>query len=122
MKKSVIAIVIFLAVALAAGGAAYALTTFAKDLAAYGQVKFTGQVTVTESKLDGNDTIKVKLQSNAQTVADRIYTVHLYLNGDEAATEPVSWSAPQIPGNSKVKTFTGLDLAAITSWDIEVTH
>jgi len=122
MKKSLVAIAIFLAVALAAGSAAYALSTFAKSVAGYGQVKWTNQVTITESKLDGADTIKGKVQSNANTVADRIYTVHLYLNGEEAATETVSWPAPQIPGNTKTKTFTGLDLVAITSWEIEVTH
>ena len=122
MKKALMTIAILLGVTLAAGSAAYALTTFAKSIAAYGQVKWTDEVTVTASSLDGNDTVKVKLQSNANTVADRVYTIHLYLNGEEAATQTVTWTAPQIPGNNKTKTFGGLDLAGITSWDIEVTH
>lgn len=120
--KRLIVIFTLLAVILASSGAAYALTIFAKKVASYGKVEYTSEVTITESKLDGSDIIKVKLQSNANTVADRVYIVHLYLNGEEVGTLAVSWTAPQIPGNTKSKEFEDLDLSAVTFWEVEVTQ
>ena len=120
MKKIIIAISILIALAVSFGGAAYALSIFAKEIAGYGQIKFTSEVTVTDSSLDGASKVKIKLQSNVNTVADKVYNVRLILNGELVSTQTVSWTAPQIPGNTKVKIFSDLDLSTVTIWDIEV--
>jgi len=122
MKKWLLTALVVLIVAISLATAAYAISMFTKNLAALGKVNFTDECTVEEIEVDDLTTIKVKLLSNANTVADRNYSVRLYLDGVETAGQLVSWLAGEIPGTRKTITFTGLSLSAVTTVRVDVTH
>ncbi len=100
-----------------------AISFFQKSLAGMGQMTYTNEVSITDIKVKSLSQVKITIESKANTVADRVYTVTLYLDDTQwATTMPVSWEAAQIPGTKKKITFTGLDLADIVEIDAEVTY
>mgnify|MGYP001618652572 CR=1 FL=1 len=120
MRKLIATIAVLLAVGAAFYGVGYAFTQFYKQVAGVGTVEFVDQATVQDVSVIGADKVKVKVQSNSLTEAGYSYTVAFYLDGEQVATQTVSWTAPQIPGVSKNLTFTGLALAPVTQYGVEV--
>lgn len=111
-----------LIVALVMIPAAYGLGIYTKELAGMGILKITDEVTVEEIEIDDATKAKIKLASNAQTVADKSYTVKLYLDGTFNSQQTTSWTAGEISGGiKKTLTWTGLSLAGVTTLKFEVT-
>ena len=101
----------------------YAVSFFQKTVAGMGQMTYTDEVGITDIKVKSLSKVTVTLESKASTVADRDYSAYLYLDDvKQAVPQPVSWDAGDIPSVKKKVTFDGLDLAATTVVDVEVTY
>ena len=120
MRKLLIALVFVLAIGFASWGVGYAISQLYKEVAGIGNAVFLDQVTVTDVIVSGQHVIRARLTSNAGTEADYAYTVALYLDSVEQATDTVTWSAPQIPGTTKMVIFSSLDLSLVTTYGVEV--
>lgn len=101
---------------------AQAITMLYKQVTGSGNVEYSDQTTVSQVVVQGADKIKVSLVSTATTVASHVYTVELYLDGNDTATQTVNWTAGQIPGTTKSVTFAGLSLAGVTDYSVEVRY
>jgi len=120
MRKLLVALVFVVAIGFASWGAGYAISQLYKEVAGIGNAVFLDQVTVTDVIVSGQHVIRARLTSNASTEADYSYTVVLYLDSIEQAFDIVSWSAPQIPGVTKMVVFSSLDLGSVTTYGVEV--
>jgi len=102
---------------------AYAISLFNKTLAGMGQMTYTNEVTITDIKVKSLSKVTVTIESSNATVADRVYTVALYLDDvKQVTTQSVSWTVIEIPGTKKKVDFTSLDLALVVSIDAEVIY
>ena len=123
MRKWLLVVLVSLVVALSLGGAAIALSMFTKNLAGLGQMQFTDQCQVSEIEADDLTKVKVKLLPNVNTVAGVTYTVSLFLNGQYEDDQTTTWTQAEIDVHTKkTLTFTGLDLASVIVFRVEVTH
>ena len=124
MKKLIKTIaVILVAVILSGTVVAYGITLFQKTLAGIGQMTYTNEVTISDVKVKSLSRVDVTLESNAQTVADRIYSAYLYLDDVKVLTpQTTNWTAGQIPGVKNKISFTGLSLGATTLVEVEVIY
>ncbi len=94
---------------------------FAKSIAGLAQDRFTGEVTITDTHASGNDKYTIWVQSNAATVALKVYTIHLYFDDVlQAQTQTVTWTALEIPGTVKKITFTGLNTSSVLIIEPEI--
>lgn len=121
-KRLLLAVAIGFILTIVFGSSALALTFFIKNLAAVGSVNYTAEVTISEIEVD-ESVVKVKLSPNSETVADRVYTAHLYLDGVDVGQQSVAWTQSEINGNTKkLLTFTALNLEPITKIRVEIIH
>ena len=106
---------VFLTLLAASAGVGIALTVTTFNLAGMGQLNFTDEAGVANIRVIDIGKVQVTLQSTANTVADRIYTVKLCLDDDQAASCTVSWTQQEIDSNvNKVLVFASLDLSSVT--------
>jgi len=123
MKKKLIIAGITILITLASITAVWSLTSNFRIITGLGSVEWVNEAVVSQINQKGSETnsqIIIKLTSTADTVADNIYTVTLYLNDIETATDTISWAAGEIPGTQKKITFSGLDLSTINNYNIDV--
>jgi len=121
MKRILIAISIALIIAISFGGAAVALSMFAKEVAGIGSMTFTDEVGIDDIKVKSLSEVRVTLVSKADCQADHVYTCYLYLDDVMwAVGQPATWMALEIPGTKIKVTFTGLDLGSVTDIEPEV--
>ncbi len=99
----------------------WAISFFQKTLAGIGQMTYTDEAVITDIKIKSLSKIAVTVESNAQTVVDRVYSVDLYLDDVKQTSMTVSW-AGEIAGTKKTVTFIGLNLATTTVIDVEITY
>jgi len=100
---------------------AMAFSYFSKQIAGLAQDRYTNEVTVTDTHASGNSKYVVFVQSNAQTVPLKVYTVYLYFDDVvQPQTQTVSWTVAEIPGTTKKVTFTGLDTSAVQIIEPEI--
>jgi len=101
---------------------AYALGIYVKELAGLGIVRITDEVTIEEIEIDDASTVKIKMAPNTRTIADKTYTVKLYLDGELGGQQTISWTQSEKDAGTKKKlTFTGLNLAEVSVLKFEVT-
>ena len=122
-KKLLIPIVLVIVIGTFFGGYSYGLNIYQKTLDAIGFVSLTDEATISEIEIDDSTTLKVQAEPNVNTLADVVYTVHVYLDGIDTAQQTVSWTAAEITAiTKKTVTFTGLSLAAAAKVKAEITH
>lgn len=121
-RNLVIALAIVAGIIVASWGAAFAISSFYKQLTGIGNVEFNQEVTVSNIQVTGSDKIKVSLTSSATTIPATTYTVTLYLDYASESSYTISWSAAEIPGTIKRHDFTGLSLASVSNINVEVTR
>lgn len=101
----------------------YAISFFLKTLAGMGQMTYTDEVAIVDIKVRSLSKITVTIESKNSTVADREYSVYLYLDDvKQLVPQNVSWTALEIPGTKKKVTFDGLDLADVMIVDADVIY
>ena len=121
VKRSVRVLLLMALIALVLSGTAMAISMFTKEVAGLGKMTFTDEVTITDIKVSSLSKVKVWVESKANTQADHVYTVYLYLDDTKwPAGLQVVWAANQIPGVKQKLTFTGLDLSTVVEVDAEV--
>lgn len=122
-RRFLVITVLLLSFAAAGYGVGYAITSFYKQLVGIGNVVYSNEVAVKDIKVAGPTKVKVIVESTANTEADYAYTVTLYLDFvDVVPGQQVSFTAGEIPGTKKTKTFTGLSLGTVTDIGAEVTR
>ena len=104
------------------GLGAYAISMFQKTLAGMGQMTFTDEVIITDVRINSLSKVTVTAESNANTVADRVYKVQLYLDDISTANQTTSWTVDKIPGVKNKVVFSGLNLNVTTLVEAEVTY
>ena len=99
----------------------FAFSFFAKQVAGLAQVRYTQEVTITDTHESGNTKFTVWVVSNANTVSNHQYTISLYCDDIlQVQTGAVSWSAAEIPNTIKKVSLTGLNLAPYSTCEPEV--
>jgi len=124
MKKFIQIVAIILVVVFLIGTTTtYAISLFQKNLAGSGQMNFTNEVTITDVKVKSLSKVDVTVESNAQTLALRNYSIYLYLDDVKWETPmTVSWTAGEIPGTQKKVSFSGLSLGPTGLVEVEVVY
>ena len=123
MRRLALILAIVIGVMFASYGVGYAITSFYKQLVGVGNVTFNQEVDIFNIQVTGPSSVKVITQSTANTEADYVYTVTLYLDFEAVApTQTVSFTAPQIPDVKKTITFSSLSLGAVSDVGAEVTR
>ena len=120
MKRYLVSVLVSLSLALAFVSAGWAVTQFYKQISGVGNVDFNNEVTISDIQVTGPSRVTVRLTSNVETEADHVYSVTLYLDFVPSASSTVSWTAPQVPGMTKMVQFTGLSLGAAGGIGVEV--
>jgi hypothetical protein len=120
-KKKMLLVAVFLTLLAATAGVGIAITVTTFNLAGTGTLTFTDEARVISIRVVDSDKVQVKLVPGANTVANRPYTVKLFLDDTQAATGTVSWTQQEINDNAK-KTllFAGLSLSSVIAVTVDV--
>jgi len=105
------------------GGSVVAWDFYQKNIDTQGRMQYTAEATTTVIRAVSMNQVDVTLDSNDETVAARVYTVHLYLDNVDTAQQTVSWGKSELGGGSpQTLNFTGLDLSTVVIIDVETVH
>jgi len=83
---------------------AYALGIYSKQIAAIGIVEITDEVTIVDIQIDSATQLSITMAPNQNTVAEKTYTVKLFLDGKFNSQKTVSWTQGEI-NQGKTKTL-----------------
>lgn len=120
-KSRMLLAMVLLALLAASAGVGIALTVTTFNLAGSGTLTFTDEARVIGIRVVDSDKVQVKLEKTANTVANRTYTVKLFLDDNQAASLTVSWTQQEINSNAKkVILFTLLNLNSVTAITVDV--
>jgi len=121
--KVIVGLMVLLLILFATPVGAIAISFFQKTLAGMGQMEYTNEVDIIDIKIKSLTSIIVSVESNDNTVADREYSVFLYLDDERwDFPELISWDIDHIPGSKEKVTFDGLDLTDVVKVDAEVIY